>query len=251
MVFRLDPHLYQLVICSRILSRTHRFNSDDPLSGALGQGDESSLDSSGIGRLRRIVEQDDDADSLIYLSDEADSLFRDELGSPGRFLEQQRVMEETVVPLSPPRRPPIYDPETGEEMKIPEMSDEEFNENFGEHLARTGQGAQTAQRSAEALAAASESGTGGAMAVAGAVGVGVVAGIGMGVKKLLEADDNNFDNLDIKHTEKTDQAAYLSNNVAQTTTQTTQATPQAAQTSAQATAQAGQSAAQAAAASTP
>lgn len=116
-------------------------------------------------------------------------------------------------------------------MKIPEMSDEDFNASFGDRLARSGQGAQTAQRSAETIAAVGESGAGGAIA----------AGVGKGLKIILEAEDNDLDQIDTKHTEKTDQAAYHSQNVTQTTTQatsqaTTQATTQGASQAAQAAA---------------
>ena len=60
-------------------------------------------------------------------------------------------------------RPPIYD-ENGEEMKIPDISDEEFNATYGEYLAKNG---HTVQRSAETLAAAGESSGVGGTVVAG------------------------------------------------------------------------------------
>jgi len=193
-----------------------------------------------INNLEEIVEQDDsDIDELIYGSDDDDSLFgslSDSPSSPGMRDFGQEEIDGSLVPPSPPRRPAIMDPETGEEMKIPEMTDEEFNESFGEQLQSAGQGVQTAERGAEAIAALGEN--------AGA-GAAVKAGAGKVLKVILEADDNDLDQIDTKHTEKTDQAAYHSQNVTQTTTQTTQAATQA-------TTQASQAAtSQAAAAITP
>lgn len=59
-------------------------------------------------------------------------------------------------------------------------------------------------------------------------GGAVVAGAGKIIEQIINAEDNDLDQIDTKHTEKTDQAAYHSNNVTQATTQTTQATAQAA-----------------------
>jgi len=217
---------------------------------APGQDEEAELDSE-IGLLRRIAERDEDIDDLIYGSDDDASLFDNSLPdlptSPGmQDTGQQQLLEENIQTLSPPRRPPIHDPETGEEMKIPEMTDEEFNESFGEHMQKAGQGVQTAERGAEAIAALGESaGTGAAL----------VAGTGKVLKVIFEAEDNDLDQLDTKHTEKTDQAAYHSQNVTQTTTQatqaTTQATTQASQAAASQAAASQAAASQAAAAITP
>lgn len=154
---------------------------DDPLGGVLEEEGGSGL-GSGISRLRRIAEQDDDdVNELIYGSDDNDSLYDslpdNEPPSPG---------VEDLVPEEPPSlpmqdwmqqelngnlgpeddRPPIFD-EDGQEMKIPEMTDEDFNASFGEYLARTGQGLHTTQRSAEAVAVAGESAGVGAAVAAG------------------------------------------------------------------------------------
>ena len=132
---------------------------------------------SGTARLSRIADHDEeDLNNLIYGSDDDDSLFDslpDEPTSPGAM--QDVVQDESSAPR--PRdlmqeeiggkyapyddgRPPIYD-ENGEEMKIPDISDEEFYATYGEYLAKNG---HTVQRSAEALAAAGESsGVGGAV----------------------------------------------------------------------------------------
>lgn len=100
-------------------------------------------------------------------------------------------------------------------MKIPEMTDEDFNASFGDQLARSG---QAAQRSADALAAVGESGEGSTIA-----GAAIAGGVRKTVKIIMEAEDNDLDQLDTKHTEKTDQAAYhvQANVTTQTTTQGT------------------------------
>ena len=59
-------------------------------------------------------------------------------------------------------------------------------------------------------------------------GAAIVAGAGKVLKAILELDDNDLDQLGMKHTEKTDQAAYHAQNVTtQMTTQATQAMMQA------------------------
>lgn len=181
--------------------------------------------------LEELADQEDE--DLIFTSDNEGSSqslnsfnsapsLPDAPDSPTVLQEQDPGMQT----LSPPRRPPIYD-EDGEEMKIPEMSDEDFNASFGEHLAKTGKGVSGTERTLEAVAGATES--------AGA-GAAVVAGASKVLKTILNADDNDLDQIDTKHTEKTDQAAYHSNNVTQATSQTTQATAQAAGQSTQAAA---------------
>jgi hypothetical protein len=161
--------------------------------------------------LEDVAEAEDE--SLIFGSEDD--------GSSGSLLDHSlpdSPIQELIEPLSPPRRPPIYD-DSGEEMKIPEMTDEDFNASFGEQLAK--QGVKSTSRSTEAIAEAG----------AGAAGAGALAVAGKGLKTLLESDDNDFDtnNIDMLQGEKTDQIAYHSQNVTQASTQaTTQATTQAA-----------------------
>lgn len=105
--------------------------------------------------------------------------------------------------------PAIYDEETGEELKIPEMTDEDFNASYGKQLAK--QGVKNTSRSSEAVAAAG----------AGAAGAGALAVSGKVLKSLLDSDDNDFDtnNIDMLH----------GKNITQATTQgTTQAMTQGA-----------------------
>ena len=135
------------------------------------------------------------------------------LGKPAsitRFIREQS--DHNLIPPSPPRRPPIYDEETGEEMKIPEMTDEEFNEQFGEQVGR----AARAQRSVELVAAASESGAGAA----------VIGGIGKGLQKLLESDGDDFDTLDTFENADQTQRAQANTDVKQSTTTQAQAATQ-------------------------
>jgi len=186
------------------------------------------------------IADDTDANSLIFGSDDDDSLFSPPTSPTMGELDQQELLAGSLAPHSPPRRPPIYDPESGEEMKIPEMSDEEFNASFGEQLARTGQGVQVSQGSAETVAVVAGVGAGAA----------VVAGLGVGLKKLLDSDDNDIDtNVDMLQGEQTDQIAYHTQNATQATTQAssqaaTQASSQAAtQASSQAATQASSQAA--------
>jgi hypothetical protein len=125
--------------------------------------------------LTRIADRDEeDLNNLIYGSDDDDSLFgslpdeptspevddlvQEESSAPPMRDLMQEDLDGDVAPYDD--RPPIYD-ENGEEMKIPEISDEEFYATYGEYLAKNG---HTVQRSAEAVASAEESsGVGGAV----------------------------------------------------------------------------------------
>lgn len=143
----------------------YSFDETDPLRGV----------QSDTERLSRIVD-DDDLNNLIYGSDDDDSLFDSLPDEPTSPEVDDLVQEESSAPpmrdlmqeefdgdVAPyDDRPPIYD-ENGEEMKIPEISDEEFYATYGEYLATNG---HTVQRSAEAVASAEESsGVGGAVVV--------------------------------------------------------------------------------------
>lgn len=84
----------------------HRSWSLDRVAKALGDDHED---------LEALAEEDDD--ELIFDSDDnASSVSFDESApdSPNSFIEDQQPMEENLIPPSPPRRPAIYDEETGE-----------------------------------------------------------------------------------------------------------------------------------------
>jgi len=175
------------------------------------------------------VDDNEDANSLIYGSDDGDDSFLSEPPpSPTLGELDQQELAGNLAPPSPPRRPPIYDPETGEEMKIPEMTDEEFNASFGDQLARTGQVVKASQGSAKTVAVVAGAGAGAA----------VVAGVGVGLKKLMDSDDNDVDtNVDMFNGEQTGTTTQASTQAAATQASTQAAGRAATQAAAQSAAQ--------------